>query len=164
MFALALAALYAVRLHKFDIGADREHTLQLVCQSLLHGKHTAEIVAEEVAAHLHLNLQSIEVVLAVDNKHILRFELRHSEDNALHLRREHVDASDDKHVVAAAHNTAHLHACTSTRTRIVIESTEVLSAIAKHRHTFLRECCEHEFALRAIRQLLQRLRVDNLRI
>ena len=164
MLALALTTLDAVRFHELHIGADREDTLQLVCQCLLHGKHTSEVVAEEVASYFYLNLKRIEIVLAVHHKHVLRFEFRHSKDDTFHLRREDVDTTDNEHIVAASHDASHLHRCTSTSTWFIVEGTEVLGTIAEHRHTFLGKGSEHEFALSAVWQLFEGFRIDDFRI
>ena len=107
MAALALATLDAVGLHQSYIHADREYTLQAVGQTLLHLQHTADVVAEEVAAHLNLHLQSVEVVLAIHDEHILWLELLHLEDDALNLRWEYIDTADDEHIVASSHDSAH---------------------------------------------------------
>ena len=85
MLALSLATLDAAWLHEFDVGADGEHAFELVGEGLLHAEHAAYIVAEEVAAHLYLHLQGVEVVHAVDNKHVLRLELGHLKDDAFDL-------------------------------------------------------------------------------
>ena len=109
MLALTLATLDAARFHKLHIGTDGKHALELVGQGLLHGEHTSEVVAEEVAAYFYLHLEGIEVLYTVHHEHVLWREFRHGEDNAFHLRREDVDTTDDEHIVAASHDASHLH-------------------------------------------------------
>ena len=85
MLTLALASLYAARLHQSHIGTDGEHALEFVGEFLLHCKHAAYIVAEEVLADLHLHLQSIEIIDTVNYEHILRLKLLHIKYDALDL-------------------------------------------------------------------------------
>ena len=85
MLALALTALNAAWFHELHVGADGEHALEAVGEFLLHGKHAAYVVGEEVAAHLNLHLQGVEVTHAVDDEHVLWLKLGQLQDDALHL-------------------------------------------------------------------------------
>ena len=51
--------------------------------------------------HLAAHLDRVEIALARDDELVLARELAVREDDLLDLRREHVDAADDQHVVAS---------------------------------------------------------------
>ena len=104
MFSLTLATLDATWLHQTYIRADSKDALELVSKFLLHSKHAADVVAEEVFSYLDLYLESIEIIDSINDKHVLRFKLLHFKDDALNLRWEYVDSTDDEHIVASAYN------------------------------------------------------------
>ena len=79
----------------------------------------------------------------------------------LELRREHVDAAHDHHVVGAAGHL--LHAPHGAR-RARQEPCQVARAIADDRHRLLGQRGEDEFAALAVRQHAAALRVDDLGI
>ena len=107
MFSLSLCTFDAARLHQAHISRAGKYALELVAQLLLHRQHASDVVAEEILSDLNLYLQSIQIIDSVNNKHILRLELLHLEDNALDLRREYVDSTDDEHIVTATYDASH---------------------------------------------------------
>ena len=162
MLALALAALDAAWLHKLHIHTNREYTLQAVGEVLLHIEHTTDVVAEEVTAYLHLYLQCVEVAGTIYDEHILWLKLLHLKDDALHLRWEYIDTTNDEHIVAATHNATHLYRCTTAGTLARVQCAEILGAVAEQRHTLLGKGGEDQLALLAVGELLQCVGVDNL--
>ena len=62
VFAFALTALDTSGLHQFDIGCDRQHAFELGTQHLFQCTHSSDVVVEEGAAHLILNLECVEVL------------------------------------------------------------------------------------------------------
>ena len=77
----------------------------------------------------------------------------------LDLRGKEVDAADDQHVIAAAHDLAHApHAARRGRQ----QAREVPRAVADDRQGLLRQRGEDQFALAAVRQHFARVRIDDL--
>ena len=99
--------------------------------------------------------------LAGDDELVLARELAVREHDLLDLRREHVDAADDQHVVAAADDLAHAaHRARGRRQ----QARQVARAVADDRQRFLGERREDELALLAVGQHLAGLGVDDLGI
>ena len=94
----------------------------------------------------------------------MRLVLRQLQDDILDLRREHVHATDDKHVVATAEDTVHAHERTSARTFIIVQGRQVVGTVAEQRHTFLRQMGEGQFTEGTLRQWLTRIGIQDLRI
>ena len=82
------------------------------------------------------------------------------EELLLDLRREHVDAADDQHVVGAAGDL--LHAAHRAR-RAGQQAREVARAVADDRQRLLGERGEHQLALLAVGQHLAGLGIDRSR-
>ena len=66
MFTFTLCTFDASRLHQTHVCSDGKNALELVRESLLHGQHASDVVAEVILPHLHLHLEGIEVVDPVD--------------------------------------------------------------------------------------------------
>ena len=94
----------------------------------------------------------------------MRRKFRKAQDHTLYLRREYVDAADDEHVVAAAHDTVHAHQRTPARTFLIVQRRQVVRPVAQQRHRLLGQVRETQFAHLALRQRFPRRRVHNLRI
>ena len=84
-----------------------------------------------------------------------------AQDQLLNLRRKHVDAAHDHHVVRAAGD---LLDPTHRTRRAGQQAREIARAIADDRHRLLGERGKHQFARLTVRQHLPRLGIDYLRI
>ena len=80
----------------------------------------------------------------------------------LDLAREHVDAADDQHVVAAAGDALHTAERPPARARLGDDPRDVPRAVADDRDALLRERREHDLADLAVGHGLKRLGIDDL--
>ncbi len=92
----------------------------------------------------------------------MRRQRRVLQDQFLDLRREHIHAPHDHHVVAAARDL--LHAAESRPRRARQQARQVARAVADHRHRLLGERREDQLAERAVGQHGAGFRVDDLRV
>ena len=136
--------------------ADADQRLDAVLQFVRHGVAVGvAVLGRQFAPHLHL----VEQPLARDHQLVLARELAVLQHQFLDLRREHVDAADDQHVVAAADDLAHAaHAARGGRQ----QARQVARAVADDRQRFLGQRGEDEFAFAAVGQHLAGLGVDDL--
>ena len=84
-----------------------------------------------------------------------------AEQHAFDLRREHVDAADDQHIVAATEHLAHPDQGASAVAGGGVEHRQVAGAVAQHRHAFFGQSGQHQLALFAVRQYLAADRIDD---
>ena len=84
------------------------------------------------------------------------------QQHAFDLRREHVDAADDQHVVGAAARLAHAHRRAAAGALLVVQRADVTRAVAQQRQRLLADAGEHELAVFAVGQRLAGRRVDDL--
>src|SRR5512147_28976 len=85
-----------------DLARHADVGLDVVLQPGCGGMPGFLTAAREIAAHLHMNRQLVEMAGPRDFERVVGLELRLLEDQLLHLRRKQVDAADDQHVVRAA--------------------------------------------------------------
>ena len=93
----------------------------------------------------------------------MRRDALHAHQHAFNLAGEHVYAADDQHVVGAPHQPLHANQRASARAPLVVQTADVVRAVANHRHAFLGDGGKHQLALLAIRQHRARHGVDDLR-
>ena len=83
----------------------------------------------------------------------------------LNLRREHVDAADNQHIVRSAAYAFHSDESSSAmRTHFVIECADIARTVTDKRNALLVERGEHEFAVRLVGNGLQGFGVDDFGI
>ena len=92
------------------------------------------------------------------------FKLLLFQDDILNLRREHIDATDNQHIVATAEDTIHTDKRTATGTFLIVERRQVMSTIAQQRHTFLGQMSKRQFTEGSFRQWLASIGIKYFRI
>src|SRR5262249_31117675 len=78
------------------------------------------------------------------------------------LRRKHIDATDDQHVVVAPGHTHDAGMGAAAGAWLMAEPRDIARAIADHRQRFLRKRGDDEFAAFADGTWYERLRIDHL--
>ena len=121
-------------------GAQPVDKLFLACRDALDG------IREHLVRHFHLNVQRIAVLYAVDYNLIIG-RIAVIKQDRFDLRREHVDAADDQHIVAAAHRLGHLDMRASARARFAVEYADIARAVAQQRKCLLRDARKDQLAL-----------------
>ena len=165
MSTLALTALYGTRSLQLNLCGNAEHTLQFGSQLLLqclYGSRCIEGRGKYLLTQLCLYQQGVEVVDTIHNQQVVRCELGQREDNALHLRGEYVDTTNDKHIVGTTLNTSHTHIGTTAVASAGQQRAEVACTITQYGHTLLGQRGEHQLTRLSHRQGLKGYRVDNL--
>ena len=94
----------------------------------------------------------------------MRLELLLLENDILNLGGEHIDTTDDEHVVAAPEDTIHTDEGTATGTLVVMERREVVGAVAEQRHALLGEVGEGQFSEGTLRERFAGVGVEDFRI
>ena len=121
-----------------------------------------EIIGKEIrVVHLHAHLDGVHIVDAVDDDLIRFAQFVHAHEHALDLRREHVDAADDEHVVRPADHARHARERPAALARLVCERSDVLGAVAQDGHPLLGERGDEHFALLALVEDFIMLDVDD---
>lgn len=156
------AALNTAWFYQTDIYAETEYALQAGHKLLLQSQHLVDFVGIVFGTNFNLQLHGIGIVLAVYQQEVVRLELRHFEDNGLYLRGEHVDTTDNQHVITTSQDAVHTNQCTSAGALIVVQGGEVLGTVAQQRHPLFGKVSEHQFAGLTRSNRLEGLRVYNL--
>ena len=100
-------------------------------------------------ADLHHHLHLVHASLARQNDLVVGRKRLDFEQHLLDLRREHVDAAHDHHVVGAAGHLLHAsHAARGSGQK----ARQIARAVADHRHRLLGQRREHQFSPLAIGQ------------
>ena len=153
---LAFAALDGVRLDQ-RTSTRMPRMCSSACTSLLvQLLQGADLVAEDLRRHLHLHLHLVQPLLAGQDDLVVRQRALHRQQRGLDLRREHVDAADDQHVVAAPADAADAPQGAPAGARLRHEGGDVARAVADHRHGLLAERGQHQFAFFAVGQAPRR--------
>jgi hypothetical protein len=84
----------------------------------------------------------------------------HLQQGLLDLRRKHVDAANNQHVVGAPGNPAHFDRGAAARTRAPVERGDIARAVADNRHGLLGERGKHQFAIFAVGHRFERVGLD----
>ena len=105
-FGFSLAAIDRVRLDQAHRRAQADGVLDLMGKLVLQVLHGADAVAEHVGGHFDAHLDLVQV--SVPRKHdlVVRQSAFHRQDGRFNLRRKHVHAANDEHVVAAMRDAA----------------------------------------------------------
>ena len=91
----------------------------------------------------------------------MRQSLFGAEECCFDLAREHVHATHDDHVIAAAANAADAADGATALALRIFDSGDVTSAVAQNRHGALAERADDEFAFLSVRERFKRFRVNN---
>ncbi len=159
---LALAALDGARLDQAQVDAYAEDVLDGVRQAGAHVLEGADLVAEDLGGHLDLDGHLVEAVVAREDDLVVRQGPLDREQRRLDLRRVHVDAADDEHVIGAPAYAPDAADRPPAAAALRQDLGDVARAVADHRHRLLRERGEHQLALAAVGQRLAALGVDDL--
>ena len=121
-------------------------------------------VFEHGRLDFHLDFQFVHRLRAGDDQLIVRLDAFDGEQNAFDLRREEVDTTDDKHVVATAADLLHADERTAAGALFIAETRDVVRAVAEKRHTGLRDRRQRQFAFFSGRQDFACVRIEDFRI
>ena len=109
-------------------------------------------------------LECIGIVFSANVQLVIHSQFLELGNNRFYLGREYVDAADDQHVISTSEHSTHTHCRSSARTLVSHKITDVTSPVSDHRHAFLAQRRDDQFAFLAIRQHFQRIRVDDFYI
>src|SRR5690554_622310 len=162
-FRLSLRSLNAVGLHQLNDGAYSQQALDVVVDTPPDALQLTDTVRPVLLVDLHTNLHGVEVVFPTDDQLVVGCCLCHLHQHRFHLRGEDVHTADDQHVVRAAEAFLHAYQRASAITFAVMQACQIACAVAQQRHRLLGYRGEDQLTQNAVRQHLQRIRVDDLR-
>ena len=123
------------------------------------------IVGEKRRVHyLHAHFDGVHIVDAVDDDLVRLAQLVHAHQHAFDLRREHVDAADDEHVVRPADHAGHARRGAAALAGLVGDGGDVFGAVAQDGHPLFDEGGDDHFALLPFAQHLVVRDIDHFAV
>ena len=163
-FGLAGGAFDGSGLDERDFRVQTDDLLDVAADFRAELFETFDGVLEHGRLDFHLDFQFVHRLRAGDDQLVVRLDAFDGEQNAFDLRREEVDTTDDKHVVATAADLLHADERAATGALLVAETRDVVCAVSEKRHASLRDGRQRQFAFLAGRQDFACVGVENFRI
>ncbi len=105
--------------------------------------------------------QVIKAAVALDDELVVRRDVGQADEHRFHLRRIHVDAADDQHVVVAPRDAQDAQVRPPAIARRGRDLGDVACPVTQHRQRFLGECSDHQLARLALAHRTAALGVDH---